>query len=923
MGRTFLRILVQICVVFPFLFFLNSSAALGQSTSPFFTPPTFSGSGFAVSADVNGDGKTDLIFLDGTVQLGKGDGTFTAGTPWTTSTSFTANEIVIADFNGDGRADILAAGPLNQLSVFLGNGDGTFQAGVTTAISVPVTSFVVGDLNKDGKLDVIAGNKTYLGKGDGMFAAGITSNVPDTFLDDAFADFNGDGKLDLFVFGQGIQLGNGDGTFQALLPFPTGSLTGAAALGDFDGDGKLDVATSGGTSAAPQLQVLFSNGDGTFHAGPLQSPPAKTAIANLVAGDFNGDGKADLVGTSANAVQVLLSKGDGSFTIGNFYNAPAPATFANLVVGDFNGDGRKDLAAFNTMLLGNGDGTLQGNKADLTLTGVGPSGDFNGDGFPDFATSQAISTSAISVSIWLNDGKQNFALAHTYQIALPTPGGFGGGINVAYAADINKDGKIDLVGFISDAGGVTVLTLLGNGDGTFGAPIFSTINTDGFALGVGGYLGDLNGDGKPDVLAIGFSKGPTGDVFYVMLNQGDGTFGPPSTPFVPGPTVSYPGGVALGDFNNDHKLDAIVPSSGGLGVLLGNGDGTFQPTTYVANTTSCGITFSGDFNGDGNLDLLCAVPNGGYQVLLGKGDGTFTLSPVVAGSFFLSQVADFNGDGHPDVLGQILQTNPNGLYLGLLLGKGDGTFGSPINLQVLTSSSSDINFSPLVGDFNQDGKPDIALLSNFQTVWLFNGTTGTGTTPPPPPPPDFSVGSGSGSGTATVSAGSTATYPVSLAGSGGFSGAVALTCRVAPAGPTCSVSPSSVTVSGGNAPTATVSVMTTARTGSLPSGVPSDHDSPGRIVWLFGALLAAAGVIALFTSVHVRPRRFSWSFATACGAILLLSATFIGGCGGGSNSSSGSGGSTATGTSAGSYTVTVSAQSGSVVHKTQLTLTVQ
>ncbi len=137
--RTSLRLVVQSCLILTAFLALDSTSVLGQSGNPFFSPPTFSGTGQALSADINGDGKPDLLFFDGTVQLGNGDGTFKAGTPWKPSATLTAVQFEIADFNGDGKPDILVAGPLNQLSVLLGNGDGTFKPGVTTSISAPVT----------------------------------------------------------------------------------------------------------------------------------------------------------------------------------------------------------------------------------------------------------------------------------------------------------------------------------------------------------------------------------------------------------------------------------------------------------------------------------------------------------------------------------------------------------------------------------------------------------------------------------------------------------------------------------------------------------------------------------------------------------------------------------------------------------------
>ncbi len=920
MVRTHLRVAVQSCLVLSALLLFDSSSAFGQATNPFFAPPTFSGKGQALTADVNGDGKADLLYFDGTVLLGKGDGTFTTGTPWrsTASPNPTANQFAIADFNGDGKQDIFIVGPLNVLSVMLGNGDGTFQASKTTSISTPATAFLVGDLNGDGKPDVLAqlngGTFVYLGKGDGTFGAGIATNAASPQASAAFADFNGDGKLDLLVSGSGIQLGNGDGTFQALLPFPAGAFPGLNIFGDFDGDGKLDVLATGGSPT--QIQVLFGNGDGTFHAGSTQSVPANTGLLNFVAVDLNGDGKSDLVGsTGTSAVQGFISKGDGSFSLGPLYNAPAGTSgtgAANMVAADFNGDGKKDVSAFNTMFLGKGDGTYMGDEAVPGITGGGVTGDFNGDGHPDLALiTSGTTNNTMNLNIWLNDGKPNLTLAHTYTITIPSPGAdISGEVVISAAVDINGDGKTDLVGYLWDGAGLNALVLLGHGDGSFGAQILSVINNQSVSgnSSVSVAVGDLNNDGKPDIVAPTF--GTFGGALSIVLGNGDGTFGAPSTPFVGTPGL----GLALGDFNNDKKLDVILETGNGLGVLLGNGDGTFQPTTFVqaSNACFCGNMLSGDFNGDGNLDLMIATGTG-YQILAGKGDGTFTGMPAVTdslGAFSGTQVADFNGDGHLDVLGQ--SSPQSGSPLGLILGKSDGTFSAPFNYSV--------SGIPLVADFNGDGKPDLALLGTTQLVWLFNN--GTAVTPPPPTGPDFSVGSGSGSGTATVAAGSTATYPLSLAGTGGFTGNVALTCSVSPAGPACSVSPSSVTVSGSTAATATVSVTTTARSGLLPIGGSNERDSSRRILWIFGSLVAAAGIISFLANAQTRPRRFSWSLAKVCGALLLVSATLMSGCGG-SNSSNGSTGSIATGTSAGNYTVTVTAQSGSVSHNTQLTLTVK
>jgi hypothetical protein len=922
--RTFMRFAVEVCLVFTAILPFASSSALGQGTNPFFTPPTFPGTGQMLSADVNGDGKPDLLFFDGTVLLGNGDGTFKSGTAWRSTAaapSIIGSQFAIADFNGDGRADIFVIGPLNVLSVLLGNGDGTFQAGTTTSVASPPAAFIAGDLNGDGKTDVLAQvgsvTLTYLGKGDGTFAAGISSFAASPEVASAFADFNGDGRLDLIVPAIGIQLGRGDGTFEPIVPFQTSLLPGSNVIGDFDGDGKLDVIVTGANSTGQQLQVLFGNGDGTFRAGSIQSLPASAGLVDLFAADLNGDGKLDLVGSTGSAVQVFIGKGDGTFTPGNFYNAPTVAPSGTLgstsiVITDFNGDKKRDVAAFNTMLLGNGDGTLQGNPAVPGTFGFSAMGDFNGDGHLDFASVGPVQQSPTdnnifeaNVSIWLNDGKNNFMVLHTYPITLPFPdlADTIGVVAFGTAADINGDGKMDLVGYRADSGGLNMLVLLGNGDGSFGAPIPTTLPVGLRLLQIAFTLEDVNGDGKLDLI-VNSGNGPNPTTLNVLVGNGDGTFTNAASPFTGGGSIGAP---VVGDFNNDKKLDIITGTPNGLAVMLGNGDGTFQPTTFITSAacgTDCDTPVSADLNGDGNLDLMVATTSG-YQVLLGKGDGTFTISPGVktgGGAFVPFQVADFNGDGNPDVLGAV---GTQSFSFELVLGVGDGTFG-PL-LPVANAGS------PFVADFNGDNQPDVLEVGANQLVFL-NNSTG----------PVFSLSAGSGS--ATVAAGKAASYSLSLGGSGGFSGSVALTCSGAPSGATCTVSPSSVTLSGTTPHNVTVSIATTAASLLLPTTFSDPRDPAPPVIWVVGLLLAA-GIGAWLASVPGSARRFCYAFGAACCALLLVSVSLLAGCGGskpGSGPGPGTGGATG-GTATGTYaiTVTATAQSRAITRTIKLTLIVQ
>ena len=287
------------------------------------------------------------------------------------------------DFNGDGRTDLaIANSEDNDVSVLLGNGDGTFQDQVTYPVGRDPDAIVAGDFTGDGRTDLAVANyidddvSVLLNNGNGTFQDQKTYAVGRDPHAIVTGDFTGDGRTDLAVanaFGQDVSvlLNKGDGTFQDQKTYPVGIYPDAIVAGDFNGDGRTDLAVANGGSwdsngnpipGTGTVSVLLGNGDGTFQ--DQVTYVVGSCPEALVAGDFNGDGRTDLAVANAydDDVSVLLNKGDGTFQDQKTY--PVGVWPDAIVAGDFNGDGRTDLAVANeadntvSVLLGNGDGTF-------------------------------------------------------------------------------------------------------------------------------------------------------------------------------------------------------------------------------------------------------------------------------------------------------------------------------------------------------------------------------------------------------------------------------------------------------------------------------------------------------------------------------------------------------------------------------------
>jgi len=663
--------------------------------------------------------------------------------PLYSSGGFEAESLAAADVNGDGIPDLIVAnsclstgicGSDGSVDVLLGNGDGTFQSPVSySSGGQGPFSLAVADLNNDGKLDIVVAN--------------------------------------LFSSTLGVLLGNGDGTFQSPITYSSGGDEAVSvAVKDVNGDNKPDIIVAnlcgtnsgcGGSTSHGSVSILVGNGDGTFHAGASYDSGGYFAESVAVE-DLNADGKPDIVvadfcasstGCSlGGVVGVLLNNGNGAFqsvvTYGSGGDQPLFVTIA-----DVNGDRKPDLIVGNScsncalsgegsvgILIGNGNGTFQSassyDSGGFTAASVAVS-DVNHDGYPDLLVAnqsgETTSNSALGVLLGNRDG--TFRTPASYNLA-------GYSAESIALVDVNGDHNPDAV--VSNfyeyvcnlcaPGAISVA--FGNGDGTFQAApnyIPGGINAEASAAA------DVNNDGNLDLVIANEcpSTGPcTNGTVAVLLGNGNGSLQQP---------LSYPSGgsltdsVAVTDLNHDGNQDIVVANfcgsadcgAGSVGVLLGNGDGTFRTAvTYNSGGYGAVSVAIADVNGDNIPDLVVAndcvndndCSTGSVDVLFDNGDGTFqTAVSYNSGGVFAESVvvADVNADNKPDLVvanscGQGIDCfdGPNTGGVAVLLNKGNGTF-RPAESYPSGGANA---VSTAVADMNGDGKPDLVVANNCAIV---------------------------------------------------------------------------------------------------------------------------------------------------------------------------------------------------------------
>jgi hypothetical protein len=720
-------------------------------------------------ADILGNGKLDVVlvgqngvavFLNNTPP---GAGAVSFAVPQVFTTGLGNNShVAVADVNGDGKPDLLVNDGANKVAVLLNTtptGFTTLSFAATQTFAAPAGNLAVGDLNGDGKPDVVVSNyspssgavavlmnTTPTGSMTASFAPAQTFDPGNNPAEVTVADLNGDGKPDLAVvnssgavslFLNQTVTGSFTAVFAARQTFAIGGGYGGITTADLDGDGRLDLVVSNINqgSSIYVLQNLTPVGATTFSFAAAQTFAAGDgSVGEVAVADFNGDGHPDLALVSGNPVSVLLNT-----------TVTAPVAYIQAVAVT-QGQGQ---AIILTGAVPNGDplkftvtvnpshGTLIGFNSSTGQVTYTPTGNYTGpDSFSftvtDTATNATSAAAVVSLTVALPAPPTPpvvFAPSQTFA--------YGGGDTIA-TADFNGDGKPDLAftGVASLSVQVVMNTTShGSATASFSAPMSLGVSSTTNYVAVG----DLNGDGKPDLI-VADNNGVSIFMNTTPTGAATPTFTPVQTFNIGG--NSPPGAVTVADLNGDGKPDLVFSAGNDVRVLLNEtptGSMTLAFAAPAAFTVGNLVTkvAVGDLNGDGKPDLAVCEGIDGYfyvAVLLNQtATGSMTPTFSAPGYFVVNQnpgdlaMVDLNGSGKLDL---VVANSYDGTASVLLNTMAPGATVPTFTTQQTFFTDYGAG-SVVTADLNGDGRPDLSFSVHNAVAVL--------TTLPPTPPALFSL----------------------------------------------------------------------------------------------------------------------------------------------------------------------------------------
>lgn len=630
---------------------------------------------FVAIGDLNGDGKPDLVVpnydaTDISVLLGNGDGTFNTQI-FIVGTSPVS--VAIADLNGDSKPDLAVANSSdNTISVLLGNGDGTFGAASNFAVGTLPLSVAIADLNSDGKPDIVTANggntvSVLLGNGDGTFASASNLAVVGAPYSVVVADMNGDGKPDIATANNGgnnvsVLLGNGNGSFGSVSNFAVGGNPRSIATGDLNGDGKPDLVTANNSS--DNVSVLLGNGNGTF--GTASNFAVGTGPISVAVGDVNGDGKSDVavVNVTDETVSVFLGNGDGTFgTASNFAPGSVPVSVA---IGYLDGDGKPDLAVANS-----GENTVAVLVNNCVATVNNVSATISGD--------QTICSGGVASLTFSATGSG---------LATITYSDSQGGV---YTATGNADGSAFTATIASLSAGTHTFTIVvvqdatGSGPGSGSATVISFVTS------------------TPVVTAGGSTTFCSGGSVTLNSSSATGNQWYKDASPIAGATAQTYNATSSGTY-------FVAVSQNGCPAIVS------ATITVTVNTPASTPTIVANTNGTGTQDQACpeqplmltAIPSGATSYQWYKdansitGETSSNLLVTTLGTYYVT--ATSNGCTSVQSAGYVVQNPTPGKPV--LTAGGTTTFCSGGNVQLTSSSATGIQWykdgSPIVSGNNQN-----------------------------------------------------------------------------------------------------------------------------------------------------------------------------------------------------------------------------
>ena len=670
--------------------------------------------------DYNGDGRLDAAVLTADNVLlfrGKSDGTFQP--PLTIVFPVYIDTLETGDLNNDGRLDLFGSGRYLEggyryvLVSRLGNGDGTFQAAGVTFIGEYATLVTSGDVNGDGRTDaIVTWNGTiqsYLSGGNGLFFAPVASPTPSTNLTSVtLADFNGDGKLDV-LFGGGallVRFGDGSGSFSGGVGF-NAPLTGRALAADVNGDSKPDVLAIDGD----KVRVFLNTGSGNFGAAALfgASVPPYTYPTLIGVADLDGDGKVDIaISHLSQGFTFIAGKGDGTFQAPVL--SPAVSALADFAIGDLNGDGMRDLVCLNGSLTG-----VMSVLINTTVRSTPVSATFNSNPSNRTITVDGTPYNTPQSFNWLPGSQHTAQWSTPQQVVTGTRAVF----TQWNDGSTSNPRSIGITAAVTYSGVFKLqhqLIVLNSGRGN---TINITAQTGSSTFGEQGYfdagaLVRIEATPTMGYRFAGFVGDATSATSPLLVTMD----GPRNITALFVPTNPLPRKYPR-DFRGIGRSDVLLynPATGDgySGYSDGAGGFSYLYQAYLQGFTHLRSGFF--YTNDSRAAMAIYNRNNGYGYI-GRSDGA---GRFLYGSLFWSpgydnvETGDLNGDGLTDV---VLHMTDGTMYTGI--SNGDGTF------QYFYRLVSPGYTNMLVSDFTGDGLADVFLYRRADGLAFLGASNGGG-----------------------------------------------------------------------------------------------------------------------------------------------------------------------------------------------------